>query len=177
MKAALDGLGLPADKVARCKRCACELPGEAPTALAKLRAYLQETLAGGGGGGGGGAAVSAATAAAGGAAGRGGAVGPGSSSLTSMGSLGTGSSSRGATPLSSMGSGGAGGGGSGGGGLPPRPYSHVPLPPALASALEEVAVVVQLLEQWGIPAKEVRGQGLAAPWRRAFAIHSQHGVI
>lgn len=65
VKAGLDGLGLPPERVARCKRCVCEVPGETSAALARLRAYLADPAghsAGAAAGAGAGAAVGAASA-------------------------------------------------------------------------------------------------------------------
>ncbi|GFR39626.1 hypothetical protein Agub_g90, partial [Astrephomene gubernaculifera] len=117
VKAGLDGLGLPADRVARCKRGVCELPGDAAGGgLGRLRSYLQEVVAAAAGGGGGGMQQQAAAGGAGAGAGAGAAAG-----------------------------------------------AAVPLPGALAAALEEVAVVAQLLDVWGVPASQVVLDPLMSP--------------
>ncbi|KXZ55244.1 hypothetical protein GPECTOR_3g384 [Gonium pectorale] len=162
VKAGLDGLGLAPDKVARCKRCVCELPGDAPTGLARLRAYLQEPPTA--------ASTTATTAVPPSAAAP---RRPPAAPLAAGTPGPAGTKPGGGEPPASHGvaggAGAGGGGGSAGGGAagpqraPPRPAHPVPLSGALAAALEEVAVVVQMLEMWGLPAGAVVLDPLMSP--------------
>ncbi|PNH06312.1 putative serine/threonine-protein kinase [Tetrabaena socialis] len=164
VKAGLEGLGLPPDKVASCKRCACELAGDAPTALQRLRAFLleqqqaaqqtqqqaqqaqqqqaqqQQQAAGAAGAGTGAAAVQRSPAK----------VLGGAKAAASAGAPAAGGRTAAAAA--------SGGGRGGGGGAVSSSLSA-----ALCSALDEVAALLQLLDVWGIPASQVVLDPLMAP--------------
>ncbi|GIL65935.1 hypothetical protein Vafri_19563, partial [Volvox africanus] len=172
VKAGLDGFGLPADRVARFKRCVCELPGDVQGALARLKAYLQEASASASA-----ASASAAVAASPGVGGQAMSTAT-ASAVWKVATSPAGHSTpviKAATatatgmPPSSQprnaggGSGGGGSGGSGGGGGAANPATVSSLPSTLALAMEEVAMVVQLLDVWGVPTGQVVLDPLMSP--------------
>ncbi|GIM05041.1 hypothetical protein Vretimale_9508, partial [Volvox reticuliferus] len=174
VKAGLDGFGLPADRVARFKRCVCELPGDIHSALARLKAYLQEA-----------STAAAAVAASPGVGGQAKSTAEASTvwkvATTPTGHAAPATKAAGATasaaatgmPPSSQsrnaggGSGGSGGSGGGngpsGGGSAANPTPVSSLSSTLALAMEEVAMVVQLLDVWGVAASQVVLDPLMSP--------------
>ncbi|KAG2496142.1 hypothetical protein HYH03_005744 [Edaphochlamys debaryana] len=124
VKAGLDGLGLPPDRVARLKRAVCELPGDATGGLQRLRAFLAEPLSGTGSASAA-ASVSASTSSTGAAA-RAGSATP-LSTFPSGGTPTAAATPAGTTPRGAA-AGGAGAGSGGGAGPGHAPHTPHGLP-------------------------------------------------